>query len=158
METSINGIQIHKGHIFVPGDSKLGIKALTVREHSLNAYAQFVKAWSLGAARSVDYPQGTLTSLWVLDASFREAMTEALGHLGIVEPGTLKVTHLMELLLVCNVEGSQDSRPALFRLHSDMVDPKLLGQVQGTAPRNLPSSQRLGGFGTWLAKFSKTQA
>lgn len=155
MDTTAHGIQIHTGHLYVPGDTKLGIKALTIREHCLNDYAEFVRLWSVGASRSVDHPQGTLTSLWVLDPVFREQMTLALGALGVTDPGSLKVTHLMEMLLMATVEGSTDTRPAIFRLHEDAPDPKLLG---GTDPRRRPESQKSRGPFTWSPKFFTTRS
>ena len=102
---------------------------MTIREAVMRDYAKFVKFWGVAIGEASANPTATFSQLWINNSAFRENMAMALESLGVKDPESILPTHLQELLMICVVDGEQDIRPAIFRLHSDAPDPKTMGEL-----------------------------
>lgn len=156
-ETTQAGIQIFPHHLQIPGNAKVGTQNLTIREQVMSRYAEFVGHWNIAVSQAAQNPHLTFAQLWINDVTFRGEMSDGLKCLGVAEPENILPSHLQELLLVCIVEGSQDFRPAIFRLHSDAPDPKI--QESKTTSQTLDSKPltRLSILGQLFSKTPKLE-
>ena len=151
---SQGGIQIFPHHLQIPGNSKIGTKNLTIREHVMNRYAEFVEHWNIAISQATTSPSVTFAQLWINDPTFRGEMIAGLQAIGVGEPENILPSHLQELLLVCNVDEDKDIRPLIFRLHSDAPDPKMKGErmKDGQTSTLAPLTPQ----NTWPSRFLKT--
>ena len=137
-----SGLLLFPNHIQIPGNSKVGTQNLTIREQVMTRYREFVQCWAEAVSFAAQAPNLTFSQLWITNEGFRAAMVEAMEAVGVDEPENILPSHLQELLMICTVEGEGDVRPALFRLHSDAPDPKILGELLKT-PQKTPDSRKL---------------
>lgn len=148
-------IQIHPGHILIPGNTKLGTQNQTIREQTLASYSEFLTNWNIAMAQCYADPSVSFASLWVYNEAFREHLTLALQAVGLDRPQDLKPCQLSELVLLCHTDNDEqgDNRGAVFRLHQDVPDPKTPTPQQEGEMKKAPDSATLSPWNTFRQWF-----
>lgn len=113
-------IEIHKGHLTIPGDPPI-----VLYEQTLEKYSEFLKHWNVAISECLKDQGASIAHLWAHSEVFRLGIILALRAIGLEHPENLKPIQLEELVLTAQTIDSEDRRGLIFRLHSDI--PKMLG-------------------------------
>lgn len=126
----LQDVKVERGRVWVP---LAGADPVLVQEQPLSKYREFLRSWEAGIAVSVENRTASFSSLWTHSDRFRVSMVQALAHLGIEDPERFTPSVLEQLLLIHNdPDHPKDLRAALFKLHQDAPNPKMIGAQTAT--------------------------